>query len=266
MDVNPKADTGSAATAADPAAAPDDIDRDGLERLRNENAELLRLSRYRSLFLARLAHELRTPLTSILGFAEILLSQEKLTEPQRSFCDRIQSSARQIQNSLNQLSDLARLEAGQAKLACQEVSLAEILRESVSAAAGRAQKKNVTVTCEVDDAMPAMISDRSRLRTVVSNVIAYAITRSPEGEAVDVSAQVKSAGAEVIVRDKGEALANPLEIGMLEEDNDKAGTGELGLAIARQNLQSLGGTISASNRDVGLELKISLPFSAPRES
>jgi signal transduction histidine kinase len=234
--------------------------------LEQENAELLRVSRYRSLFLARLAHELRTPLTSILGFSEILLNQEKLSEAQRSFCERIQSSANQLQNSLNQLSDLARLEAGQAKLACEEVSLAEILRESVSGVARRAQKKHVTVTCDVDDALPSMISDRGRLRQVVYNVLAYAITRSPEGQAVNVSAQVNAGGAEVIVQDEGELLASPLEIGMLEEDNDKAGTGELGLAIARQNIQSLGGTISASNRDVGLELKITLPLSAPRES
>jgi signal transduction histidine kinase len=249
-------------TASDSPTKLGGREKQGLEQ---ENAELLRVSRYRSLFLARLAHELRTPLTSILGFSEILLNQEKLTVAQRSFCERIQSSAHQLQNSLNQLSDLARLEAGQAKLACEEVSLGEILRESVSAVARRAQKKHVTVTCDVDGALPSMTSDRARLRTVVYNVLAYAIARSPEGQAVKVSAQVNAEDAEVIVQDEGEPLASPLEIGMLEEDNDKAGTGELGLAIARQNIQSLGGTISASNRDVGLEMKITLPLSAPRE-
>jgi signal transduction histidine kinase len=60
--------------------------------------------------MAHLAHELRTPLTSILGFSEILLSQEKLTDAQRNFCERIQNSAHQLQRSLNQLAELSRLD------------------------------------------------------------------------------------------------------------------------------------------------------------
>ena len=245
-----------------PAEMPGE-ERQSLEQL---NAELLRISRYRSLFLARLAHELRTPLTSILGFSEILLNQEKLTDAQRSFCERIQSSAHQLQNSLNQLSDLARLEAGQTQLACEEVSLAEVLRESVAAVARRAQKKRVTVECEVDDNLPLLMSDRSRLRQVIYNVLAYGITRSPEKDVVEVEARINAESAEIIMRDKGEQLPNPLEIGTLEADNDKAGTGELGLAIARQNIQILGGTISAANQDTGLELKINLPRNLKQET
>jgi signal transduction histidine kinase len=234
------------------------------QTLEQENRELLRISRYRSLLLARLAHELRTPLTSILGFSEILLNQEKLTEAQRSFCERIQSSAHQLQNSVNQLSDLARLEAGQSQLDCEEFSLAEVLRESVSAVARRAQKKRVMVNCEVDDKLAPVASDRGRLRQVLYNVLAYAITRSPEHDGVNVTADINSERAEIIVRDNGDALDNPVEIGMLEADNDKAGTGELGLAIARQNIQILGGTISAINCAPGLEMKVTLPRHPPQ--
>src|SRR5688572_21589193 len=56
------------------------------------NRELRRVSHYRSLFLARMSHELRTPLTSILGFSEILLDQEELTDAQRRFCQKVQDS------------------------------------------------------------------------------------------------------------------------------------------------------------------------------
>jgi len=77
-------------------------------QLREENRKLGELKEYRSAQIAHLAHELRTPLTSILGFAEILLSQEKISDAQRNFCERIQNSAHQLQRSLNQLSDLAR--------------------------------------------------------------------------------------------------------------------------------------------------------------
>ena len=57
-----------------------------------------------------MSHELRTPLTSILGFAEIMLDQEKLTEAQQRFCQKIQNSGMQLLASLNQLVDLSRLE------------------------------------------------------------------------------------------------------------------------------------------------------------
>jgi len=80
-------------------------------RLKAQNTELLDLTEWRSASMAHLAHELRTPLTSILGFSEILLSQEELTDAQRSFCKRIQNSAQQLQRTLTELSELARAEA-----------------------------------------------------------------------------------------------------------------------------------------------------------
>src|SRR4051795_4563281 len=93
--------------------------------LEEANRELRRVSHYRSLFLARMSHELRTPLTSILGFAEILLDQEKLSDSQRRFCQKIQNSGLQQLASLNQLVDLSRLESGPAELFFHEFSLAD---------------------------------------------------------------------------------------------------------------------------------------------
>lgn len=78
--------------------------------LKEQNRKLRELAEHRSASIAYLAHELRTPLTSIIGFAEILLIQEELTDAQRNFCERIQSSAHQLQKSLSQLGELSRLE------------------------------------------------------------------------------------------------------------------------------------------------------------
>src|SRR5687768_15972381 len=80
----------------------EELRRRGAE-LEEANRELQRVARYRSLFLARMSHELRTPLTSILGFAEILLEHEDLTETQQRFCGKIQGSGLQLKTSLNQL-------------------------------------------------------------------------------------------------------------------------------------------------------------------
>src|SRR5947209_5680262 len=117
--------------------------------LEGANVELLRVGRYRSLFLQRMSHELRTPLTSILGFAEILLDQERLTDTQRRFCEKIQSSGFQLQSSLNQLVDLSRLEAGQTELFLHEFSIREPLRESCAAVARLAPKQGVRLDCAV---------------------------------------------------------------------------------------------------------------------
>jgi signal transduction histidine kinase len=88
---------------------------DSLEKvnadLKHQNRKLRELAEHRSASISHLAHELRTPLTSIIGFSEILLTQEELTDAQRNFCERIQNSAHQLQNSLVQLGELARLEA-----------------------------------------------------------------------------------------------------------------------------------------------------------
>src|SRR6266850_2568401 len=117
--------------------------------LEEANRELRHVSHYRSLFLARMSHELRTPLTSILGFAEIMLDQEKLTEPQRRFCQKIQNSGMQLLTSLNQLVDLSRLEVGPAELFLQEFSLAEALREACAAVDRSAHKQEVSLEYEV---------------------------------------------------------------------------------------------------------------------
>ena len=101
-------DVEARATASDPEQRVQDLVEQLKLRsteLEAANRELRRVSHYRSLFLARMSHELRTPLTSILGFSEILLDQEELTETQRRFCKKIQSSGLQLQTSLNQLVD-----------------------------------------------------------------------------------------------------------------------------------------------------------------
>jgi signal transduction histidine kinase len=258
-----KSETGSGAKAA-ARSSNDCADENNIESLRTENEELRRVSQYRSLFLARLSHELRTPLTSILGFSEILLSQEKLTEAQRNFCERIQSSSRQLQSSVNQLSDLARLDAGPTQLVAEKISLAEAVAETLPALSRRAEKKRLNLNTDVPDTLPPLTADRGRLRQVIYNLVAFAISRSPENETIKVSAVTTPNGLMLMIHDNGDSLANPTEIGVLDSSNEAAGTGELGLAIARQNIQMLGGSINAANRDRGLEVRIDLPLSSPQ--
>lgn len=156
--------------------------------LEEANDELQRVARYRSLFLQRMSHELRTPLTSMLGFTEIMIEQENLSEAQSRFCERIQSAGLQLQASLNQLVDISRLEGGQSELFLHEFSLREMLRETCGTVARLAQKQDVTIEYIIEMDAGAVVSDESKLRQVLYNFLAYAISRSPAGGRVTVNA------------------------------------------------------------------------------
>jgi two-component system cell cycle sensor histidine kinase PleC len=218
---------------------------------------------YRSTLLARLAHELRTPLTSILGFSEILLEHEKLTKAQRGFCERIQNAAHQLQCNLNQLLDLSRLESGQSSLRPEEFSLDDLLREACAEVTRQAEKQNAELRCHCEAALPMIVSDRARLRQVVANFLAYAITRSPDA-IVLVTAEKRPAGFSLKIEDDGEVPADCQPFLELDPSHRRAGSSELGMAIARQNLGLLGASLSFQNREPrGLQVMIELPAAPP---
>ena len=233
--------------------------------LEEQNRKLQQVAEYRSAFLSRLAHELRTPLTSILGFSEILLTQEQLTETQRGFCERIQNSARELQLRLDQLSDLSRLEAGQSELQREEFSLEDLLREACADLARQAHRPNAELRCQAGAAVPLIVSDRGKLRQVVYSLLAYAITRSPSARVV-ASAGKNSAGFLLKIEDEGEVPVDSTAIFDLASSNRLAGNSDLGLAIARQNIDLLGATLSFQNRQPrGSQVVIQLP-SSPRDA
>lgn len=217
--------------------------------LEEANRELRRVSHYRSLFLARMSHELRTPLTSILGFTEILLDQEELTDTQRRFCQKVQDSGFQLQASLNQLVDLSRIEAGQTEVFLQEFSLRELLRESCAAAARMAQKQQVKIEYEVAPEITTIVTDQGKLRQTLFNFIAWAVSRSPAGESVKVTVDVDQEGLlSIKVIDNGEAPEDTVNI--LDPDHDSGhepNINELGIIIGRKLLELLGGNVTLEN-------------------
>ena len=231
--------------------------------LEEANRELRRVSHYRSLFLARMSHELRTPLTSILGFSEILLDQEELTDAQRRFCQKVQDSGFQLQASLNQLVDLSRIEAGQTEVFLQEFSLRETVRESCAAAARIAHKAQVKIEYEVAPEITTVVSDQGKLRQTIFNFIAWAVSRSPAGETVMVKVDIDPEGLLAIrVKDNGEvrsdtASAFDPEHGPLGHEPN---INELGIIIGRKLLELMGGRVVLENcAPRGLQATIRIP-------
>jgi len=231
-------------------------------QLEDANRELQRVARYRSMFLARMSHELRTPLTSILGFCEILLDQETLTAPQRRFCEKIQSSGLQQQESLNQLVDLSRLEAGQSELFLHEFSLREMLRDVCGSLARQATKLGVTIECAANGDTSTIVSDEGKLRRVIYNFLAFAISRSPAGTRVAITSEQHSATHfGISISDSGEPLTDAESIFETFEAMSKAERGstlnELGLVIARRLIDVLGGTVELADLEPhGLQVKL----------
>ncbi len=243
--------------------------------LEEANSELHRVGRYRSLFLARMSHELRTPLTSILGFAEILIDQEHLTDTQRRFCEKIQASGMHLHASVNQLVDLSRLEAGQTELFLHEFSLRETLRESCAAVGRLVQKQDAELDCQTAPELAVIVSDEGKLRQVLYNFFAYAIARSPAGGRIGVNVRTVAGDRfQIEITDEGEPLGDstnifePVDLDAPSESGTNMN--ELGLVIAHRLVKVLGGTVtldSAAAAPPGGGLRILLEFpKRPQES
>jgi signal transduction histidine kinase len=241
--------------------------RDRSAELEAANSELRRVSHYRSLFLARMSHELRTPLTSILGFSEILLEQEQLSDTQRRFCQKIQNSGLQLQASLDQLVDLSRLEMGRRDLFLQELPLREMLRDSCAAVSRQAKKQEVSLAYDLAHGVSSVITDSAKLRQIICNFLAWAINRSRSGQQVSIYAELDAQSDLVLhIQDEGPAVENADRVFDLEDSSREANVNELGIIVARQLLKLLKGNVTLQKGNPGgLEVCIQLPLRPAEE-
>jgi two-component system sensor histidine kinase BarA len=231
--------------------------------LEEANRELRHISHYRSLFLARMSHELRTPLTSILGFAEILLDQEKLTDTQRRFCQKIQNSGMQQLTSLNQLVDLSRLELGPAELFFHEFSLADTLRDTCAAVGRLAQKNDVKLEYDLASEATKIVSDQSRLRQILFTFLSWAVSRSSSGQQVTTYAELlEGSTLQVQIEDEGDAIKDMSRVFDPEEAPraGKTDLNELGIIVGRRLVEMMKGVVTLQNRETGgLRTTLQLP-------
>ena len=232
--------------------------------LEGANRELRRVSHYRSLFLGRMSHELRTPLTAILGFTEILLDQEQLSETQRRFCQKIRGSGLQLQASLDQLVDLSRIETGRTEIFLQEFSLREIVSESCAAAERLARKRAVKIDYHLSPQLSTIVSDEGRLRQILYSFLAWCVSRNPDGQLVELAATfVEPARVSICIDDEGDPIA---DLSRIFDPPDRTGSGdlpnmdELGVIIGRRLLEMLDGSVVIQNREpAGVRVVIELP-------
>lgn len=224
--------------------------------LAERNVALFESNKVKSQFLANVSHELRTPLTSIIGFAE-LLREAASTEGGRlhRYSENIMSSGRLLLGIINDLLDLAKIEAGKLELHLGTVNLAEMCRNLIDFMQPLADKKNLTLNAEIDPDCPTIQSDAGRIQQILYNLISNAVKFTPDGKAVTL--ELRREGDDrvrVTVRDTGigipEAdLSRVFEKFQQLDDSmtrEHSGTG-LGLAISKELVTMLHGTIHVSS-------------------
>ena len=236
--------------------------------LAEKSAELELASQHKSQFLTNMSHELRTPLNAILGYAELLIHgiYGELSDRTKGALERIQSSGRHLLALINDILDLARIEAGQLRLSLEDYSFGELVRSAVTATEPLATAKGLKLATALPDDLPTAHGDARRVSQVLLNLLGNAIKFTDEGE-VEVHASAKDGHFLLTVRDTGPGIAEADQERIFGEfqqiDNSstrkKGGTG-LGLAISKRIVEMQGGTISVESQlGQGSIFRVTLP-------
>jgi two-component system, NtrC family, sensor kinase len=222
-----------------------------LAELDEKSREVEAASHHKSEFLADMSHELRTPLNAISGFSQVLRKQliGEINAKQAEYLDDILASARHLLSLIDDVLDLAKVEAGQIELQVEPFSLHEALERGVVIVRERATRQGVRVSLSSDPRIDMVIGDERRIRQVVFNLLSNAVKFAPAGGMVDVAATSVDGEVRVSVSDSGPGIAREDQERIFEEfqqaaagKDQREGTG-LGLALSRRLVELHGGRI-----------------------
>jgi signal transduction histidine kinase len=235
-------------------------------QLAERNEQLVEADRVKDEFVALISHDLRTPLTSIMGYLELTLDDENLTDVQRGYLTVVNRNAERLLSLVNDLLFVARLEAGQLELKRDELDLAAVVRQSVAEAGPRAAAGGIELTCEADDVQPVE-ADRGRMFQLLDNLVSNAIKFTPSGGDVRVSLARANGAVRLEVADTGIGIQAAEQRQLFERffraraasEQQIPGTG-LGLYIARAIVEAHGGSIAVRSKPgEGTSFRVDLP-------
>ena len=230
-------------------------------------SEIRRLENVRRDFVANVSHELKTPLTSIRGYAEMLMEDDAPQDIRDGFIKSISKNALRLQNLVDDLLDLSRLESGGWVARPESVSVEEVANEASSWCMDAANRRDVSI--EITP-MGTVYADRQGLLQSLRNLLENAVRHSEQGGIIKVTARrVKGDFVHIEVSDEGEGITAKALPRIFERfyraDSSRArdigGTG-LGLAIVRHLIEGMGGQVEAeSELGEGATIRLTLPFS-----
>ncbi len=248
-----------------------------LGEMAETNVSLYEANRVKSEFIANVSHELRTPLTSIIGFAELLREGSPAESNGRAarYAENILISGRILLEIINDLLDLAKIEAGKVTLHVETVQLGDVCRTLVDFMRPQADRKSIEIDLEADPGVPAIETDCGRLRQILFNLLSNAIKFTPErGRIRLVARRFGDDAVRVSVTDSGPGIAPEHQAIIFDKFRqiDQSATREhhgagLGLAIARELAHLLGGDLGVeSELGQGATFWLRLPRVAPAVS
>ena len=229
-----------------------------LQSAERDTLEAQRASEMKSSFIANMSHEIRTPLNGVIGMMN-LLGETHLSDEQREYLEVATSSGEALMTVINDILDVARIEAGRLQIEQREFDLREVVEASCDIVAAPAAAKGLELQSFIHDDVPRMVwGDRMRVGQILVNLLGNAVKFTERGEVV-AEVSVTHLWDDVVqvrfqVRDTGIGIA-PDRIGGMFETFSQAdlettrtfgGTG-LGLAIARELTRLMGGSIGAES-------------------
>ncbi len=159
--------------------------------LAQSNVDLFEANRLKSEFLTNVTHELRTPLNAIIGFADLMAETAKDPKQQR-YSENIRTSAKQLLDLINDLLDLAKIEAGKLVLRHEKVNVGDVCEAMANFMRPLAQKKEIALEMTVDPEMPLINTDPGRFQQILYNFLSNAIKFTPAHGRVTITARLES--------------------------------------------------------------------------
>lgn len=243
-----------------------------LGELAERNVALYEGSRMKSQFIANVSHELRTPLTSIIGFAELLREGGADLPRAQRYMQNILDSGRNLLTIINDLLDLAKIEAGKFILHRGPVNLHDMVANLIDFVSPLAEKKQLHLDGQVDERTPVIESDSGRIQQILFNLMSNAVKFSePGGRVIVRIGPDEEKGVRMTVVDRGIGIPEDQLSVIFEKfqqidgsmTREHSGTG-LGLAITKELVEILGGRISVQSVvGEGSEFCVVLPLVCP---
>lgn len=230
--------------------------------------EAERANKIKTEFLAMISHELRTPLTSIIGFTTTLLADDVAWEPdeQRDFIQTISQEANRLQELIDHLLDLSRLEAGVLPISLEIHSLYEIIEDALPQM--NILTSGQTLTMDLPADLPLVNVDAKRIAQVLVNLVRNASSYAPQGSEISISASVRGGFVQINVNDQGSGIPpaehkkvfEAFRRGVNVENRSPQGAG-LGLAICKGLVEAHGGRIWIKKKTTpGTTISFSIPL------
>ena len=257
---------------------------DKVDELAQANLNLYEMNRLKGDFLATMSHELRTPLNSIIGFSDVLGSIESLDPKQKRYVENIRSSGRMLLEMINDILDLAKIEAGKMEVRPTVFNLDAVVSAQCDMVRPLAERKRIDLAHEAGPGLEGVEQDQAKVQQILANLLSNAVKFTPQGGRVDVLSRLEVVEGEPVseflmeVVDTGVGIAEDERQMIFEKfrqghvfqrddamSREFTGTG-LGLSIVRELCRLLGGDVSVESQlgrgsrfTVRLPLRLAVP-------